>query len=469
MSALHPQLQPYAPTATDPFDAIKAAHLLNRAGFGGTPAEISKVMKLGPAAAIDWLLDFPDASAQQQDPTDLPGMDSLKDMPGNFREMSAMYAGKSPQERMALQQKMQMANRLALITTGQWWMNRMASAARPLQEKLTLFWHGHFTTSGKDERATKLMWAQNETLRQHAAGNFGKFVKAISRDPAMLDYLNNQQNRRSHPNENFARELMELFTLGIGQYTEDDIKNGARAFTGWGHNGSDFLFRRFDHDTETKTFLGKKGNFDGDDIIDIILQQPACPRYIAGRLYDFFVSETENQPIANSLGDLLRENNYELRPVLRTLFTSRNFYSPQIIGAQIKSPVQLLVGLCRAIQVPLPPARMMFQPNGPLMQMGQAPFFPPNVKGWPGGRAWINTSTMFVRYNSCARIAGDAEPKPASSADLAVAEWTERLIQRPIDAPQRQTLLDAVGPKPTADSIRRMIQLIVSMPEYQLC
>lgn len=469
MSTLHPELQPYKPTSEDPFDAVKAAHLLNRAGFGGTPREVEKVMKLGPEAAVEWLLDFPDATATEMDDTDVPGFDSLKDYPSNFREMAMMSANKTPQERMAMQQKFQMANRVALMTTGEWWMRRMATAARPLQEKLTFFWHGHFTTSGKDERLAKLMWAQNETLRKHAAGNFGLFVKAVSRDPAMLDYLNNQQNNRAHPNENYARELMELFTLGIGNYTEDDVKNAARAFTGWGHNGSEFLFRRFDHDFNEKTFLGRKGNFDGDDVIDIILAQPACPKYIAGRFWNYFVSEADNAAVSDSLGDLLLDSKYELRPMLRTLFTSRAFYNSQVIGAQIKSPVQLLIGAVRMLDVDLPPGRMLFQPNGPLLQMGQAPFLPPNVKGWPGGRAWINTSTLFVRYNACMRLAGDVRAEPTATAEEAVDQWVARLIQRPIAAEQRQTLLDAAGAKPDRDSIRRMIQLIVSMPEYQLC
>jgi uncharacterized protein (DUF1800 family) len=469
MSILHPLLQPYEPSKGDPFDSVKAAHLLNRAGFGGTPAEIDYIVKLGPRAALDELLDFPDASAEDQDKADLPNLSAIKDYPPNFRELTRMLVGKSPQEQGAILQKILFANRAALIATGDWWMRRMLAAKHPFQEKLTLFWHGHFTTSASDERAAKLMWDQNETLRKHAAGNFGHFVKAICRDPAMLDYLNNQQNSRSHPNENYARELMELFTLGIGHYTEDDVKNAARAFTGWGHTGTEYVFRRFDHDTGSKTFLGKTGNFDGDDIVDVILQQPACARYIANRFWNFFVSDDADDAVIASLAQLLRESKYELRPMIRTLFASRAFYSTQAIGSQIKSPVQLMVGTAKALGVDLPPARMMFQPNGPLMQMGQAPFFPPNVKGWPGGRSWINTSTLFVRYNACVRLAAEAQPAPAASAEEAVDHWVGRLIHRPIAAEQRKTLIDAVGPKPDKESIRRVIQLIVSMPEYQLC
>jgi uncharacterized protein (DUF1800 family) len=345
----------------------------------------------------------------------------------------------------------------------------MAWGKHPMQEKLTLFWHGHFPTSVRDERQARLMWTQNETLRRHAGGNFGAFVKAISRDPAMLDYLNNQQNRRFHPNENYARELMELFTLGLGHYTEDDVKNAARAFTGWGHDGVQFVFRRFDHDFNEKSFLGRRGNFDGDEIVDIILDQPACAPYIASRIWNFFVSEQSDDDLCQALGDLLRGEKYELRPMLRTLFTSRAFYSPDVIGAQIKSPIHLVVGTGRLLGVDLPPARMTMQPNGSLNQMGQMPFSPPNVKGWPGGRSWINTSTLFVRANTAMAMAREAEIDPAATADATVDKWLSRLVQRPVVPEQRQPLLDACGASPTPESTSRMVQLIVSMPEYQLC
>jgi uncharacterized protein (DUF1800 family) len=418
---------------------------------------------------VDWLLDFPDKPAEEQDAGDQPNMTAIQDYPPNMREMAQMYVGKPEDERRQMFQKMQQANRAAEVSTAGWWMNRMAWGKHAMQEKLALFWHGHFPTSVREERMARLMWRQNETLRRHAAGNFGAFVKAISRDPAMLDYLNNQQNVRFHPNENYARELMELFTLGLGHYTEDDVKNAARAFTGWGHDGTNYVFRRFDHDFNDKTFLGRRGNFDGDDVVDIILEQPACAPYVASRVWDFFVSEEPNEPVTQALGDLLRGEKYDLRPMLKTLFTSKAFYASQVIGAQIKSPVQLVVGTARLLGTDLPPARMSMQPNGPLNQMGQVPMAPPNVKGWPGGRSWINTSTLFVRCNTAMGMAREAELEPAATADATVDKYLARLIQRPVAPEQRQPLLDAVGDKPTVESTRRMVQLIVSMPEYQLC
>ena len=193
------------------------------------------------------------------------------------------------------------------------------------------------------------MWKQNELLRQNAAGNFETFVRQISRDPAMLDYLNNNENRKAHPNENYARELMELFTLGIGNYTEDDIKQGARAFTGWGHDGTDFIYRMNQHDEGTKVFFGRSGNFDGDDIISLILQHPACPRFIAGEMFKFLAYEDVDAGLTAALGQVLYSNKYELRPLLRTILMSKAFYSPQCMGVLIKSPVQLVVGTIRML------------------------------------------------------------------------------------------------------------------------
>src|SRR5208282_4374457 len=192
--------------------------------------------------------------------------------PEDQRAMYRMTQGMSESERREQLKKFVMDNGRAMVHTGYWWLQRITDGAKPMQEKLTLFWHGHFTTRARDERSAKLMWDQNELLRKMAAGNFAKMVHAISKNPAMLDYLNNTQNRKQHPNENYARELMELFTLGRDQYTENDIKQSARAFTGWTHDGDQYVFQAREHDTDVKTFFGRSGNFNGDDIIEIILQ-----------------------------------------------------------------------------------------------------------------------------------------------------------------------------------------------------
>jgi uncharacterized protein (DUF1800 family) len=500
MSTLHRLLEPYQPTDADPFDAVKAAHLLNRAGFGGTTEEVEKVRKMGPAAAAEWLLDFPDQGAEEQSAKDVPDFSSIGDFPKSFREIREAMRGKSKEEQQRFRQMLMRGNREAMAETARWWLNRMATGAHPLQEKLTLFWHGHFTTSFREERSAWLMWRQNELLRRTAAGNFEHFVKGISRDPAMLQYLNNNQNRRGRPNENYARELMELFTLGIGNYTEQDVKEAARAFTGWTSEGDDFAFRRLLHDDGRKTFLGHAGNFDGDDVVDIILRHKACAPFIAGKLFRFFAyDEAESggpleQGIPESLGQLLRDNKWNLRPVIRTILRSKAFYSDKAIGVQIKSPVQLVLGTVRLLGVPLPPMQIL---RNSLQQMGQMPFNPPNVKGWPGGRAWINTATLYVRYNTCVALAGGFEgtgfggagfggglgPRfqkmrlrakfntdGATTAEQVVDHWLARLIQRPVDVAKRQALVESLGGRAAdEDAIGRMVQLIVSMPEYQLC
>ena len=469
-------LQPYRPTDDDPFDTVKAAHLLNRAGFGGTASEVAKAMDLGPQEAADWLLDFKDASAQQQG-HDLPDLSSVDGSDADYKMALRQMVGKTEQQKMELRRKLRQDNGEAVAATVAWWLRRMAYGPHPLQEKLALFWHGHFTTSDKDERSAAYMWRQNELLRANAAGNFRTFVKSISRDPAMLDYLNNNSNRKQHPNENYARELMELFTLGIGNYTERDVKEAARAFTGWAHDGTDFIFRRGLHDDDTKSFMGVVGNLNGDDVIDVILSRPAAARFVAGKLFRHFAYDDPDDHLVSALGQQLLQNRYDLRPTLRTILTSRAFYGPLAIGAQIKSPIQLMLGTIRQMGLEMPPGGGLMYA---LKQMGQVPFQPPNVRGWPGGRMWINTSTLLARYNTATRLLDGRLPRTeggrlsedAGTADpgKTVDHWLARLIQRPVADGKRQVLLDALakGRNPD-DGVRQMVQLIVAMPEFQLC
>ncbi len=492
MSKLHPMLTEYVPTDADPWDSVKAAHLLNRAGFGGTAEEIEKVLKLGPRQAADWMLDFPDAPAEEENAG--PDLSTIDGFPKDFRQYAQMLQGKTADERKELQQKFMMANRQALQAITTWWLGRMAKGPYPMQEKLTFFWHGHFTTSAKDERSAYLMWQQNELLRLNAAGNFETFVRAISRDPAMLDYLNNTQNRKAHPNENYARELMELFTLGIGNYTEDDIKQAARAFTGWSHDGEQFVYSQNQHDDGDKTFFRHTGDYDGDDIISLILLHPACAPFIAGELFKYFASDQMDDGLAKGLGQVLLDHRYEIRPLLRTILTSKAFYSLRTIGCQIKSPVQLVIGTVRLLGLSMPPEPSLVSV---LNQMGQLPLEPPNVRGWPGGQMWINTSTLFVRYNAGVWLAGGAVPalsrlnrkgdsghplndRQAPPTDFTpsdngsppqiVDDWVKRLIGRPVADDKRKVLIDALGDHPDSiDAQRKVVQLIVSMPEYQLC
>ncbi len=463
---LPPILTPFRETDADRFDRIKAAHLLNRAAFGGTDQQIQRVVELGPQKSVDWLVDFYDVGIDEVDPADGADLSGLDGYPTRFADLRKLLAGKTEEQRKELQMRLRRANGQAMRQIVQWWIGRMIRGPHPLQEKLTLFWHGHFTTSARDERLAELMWRQNDLLRRYAAGNFAQLLSAISRDPAMLDYLNNTQNRKAHPNENFAREVMELFTLGIGNYAERDVTEAARAFTGWSHDGTDYRFNSFNHDRGVKQFLGQTGDFNGQDILDIILRQPACGRYIAARLLNFFVMENPPAEAVQALGELLWQSNYELRPVLKTLFCGKLFYSPEAIGRQIKSPVQLLVGTAHQLQLPAPAAQFV---RYALEQMGQVPLDPPNVKGWPGGKQWISTNSLLQRYNLMSELAGKTAFEDCADQAAAVRRFVDRLIGRPVDDAKLRELSDALGRVPARQRSARLAQWIVVMPEYQLC
>ena len=291
-----------------------------------------------------------------------------------------------------------------------WWIARMVNTHSPLTEKMTLFWHGHFATSGQKVRPAYKMWLQNETLRQNALGNFRALVKAVSRDPAMMVWLDLVQSKKESPNENFAREVMELFTLGEGHYTEFDVKEAARAFTGYRINQAEqsFRFAERQFDPGIKTFMGKTGPWDGDQILDIIVSQPACARFIGAKIWKFFAYDDPEPKLVEALASEFRNSHYELRPFLISLFLSEEFYGSQACDSQIKSPVQFLVQALRTLPIPLPNSNLV---EYVLRQMGQIPFFPPNVKGWDGGKSWINTATLTFRYKLAHQLIDGAHPQ----------------------------------------------------------
>jgi uncharacterized protein (DUF1800 family) len=372
------------------WDLTNAAHLLNRAGFGGTPAEIENLQRLGLHNALDTLLDAPDDAADFPEPAGL----KARNVFAMRREIRALP---KDQRKMRMRDE-QRAEREAMGGLVHWWVGRMRHSPNPLREKMTLFWHGHFATSVQKVRQAYLMWQQNETLRRDALGNFGTMVKEISRDPAMLIWLDTQQSRRQKPNENFARELMELFTLGIGNYTEEDIREAARAFTAYkiDHTNQTFRFARFQFDGGAKKFFGQTGAFDGDEIIDLILKKPACATLISRKLWEFFAYEDPAPQLIERLAARFRELRYEIKPLMREIFASAEFYSSSAIKTQIKSPVQWMVNTSRLLQTELPGPLIL---GNALRQLGQLPFAPPNVKGWDGGKSWITTATLLLRYN----------------------------------------------------------------------
>jgi uncharacterized protein (DUF1800 family) len=272
------------------------------------------------------------------------------------------------------------------------WMERMATGPGQLREKMALFWHGHFACrTRRPDDSLQLL----NTIRAHALGGFSDLLLAVSREPAMLQFLNNQQNKKEHPNENFAREVMELFTLGRGNYTETDVKEAARAFTGWSYDGhNNFVFRERQHDAGSKTFLGHTGNLGGEDVLTSILQQPAAAAFLVTKLYRFFVNDVPNPAHIGPLAVAFRRSHYDIADLAERLFSADWFYDAANVGVRIKSPVELIAGLRRTLGVQVDNALPLL---GYQKALGQTLFMPPNVAGWPGGRNWIDSSSLLLR------------------------------------------------------------------------
>ncbi len=400
-----------SPLNPDDFDYWKAQHLLNRAGFGGTPAEVRGLATMGLRDAVDYIVDY-HVIDDEPVPADRFDPDIMR--PQTRAERERMRKARVNDEATLSEfrkrrQQAQRTDRQQMRDIQRWWLTRLIESPRPLEEKMTLFWHGHFATSYRGIEDSYHMFMQNQVFRNNAVGNFKALAHAIIRDPAMLKYLNNDQNRKQQPNENLARELMELFTLGEGHgYTEDDIKQGARALTGYTYRDDKFIdldsrqYRRR-HDGGAKTILGQTGNFDGDDFVEIIFSRRACSEFLCLKLYRYFVNDMPGEPnlprqrFVMAMAKSLRDNKYQLRPMLKQVFTSAHFYDASNIGSQIKSPIQLIVQAMRSLRTP---TRQLAALAGAADLMGQKIFYPPSVKGWEGGRTWINTSTLFVRQNT---------------------------------------------------------------------
>ncbi len=402
-----------SPIAATDWTEARAAHLLERAGFSGTPEDIARLARLTPAQAVDSLVSFaalPD-NLPRFDESGIwdPGMDPFPPSRAEAVRL-ARIKGEGLGEKVrpeGSQRRLQpivdkffyslAANNIETQRLGLWWANRMLVSKRPLEEKLTLFWHGHFATGQNKTRDYRMMLQQNLMFRANAAGNLRTLLLGILKDPAMLVYLDNGENIKSHPNENFGRELLELFTMGVGNYSERDVREAARSFTGWTNDALQFKFDAAQHDDGEKVFLGKGGRFNGEDIIDIILAQPVTGEFVAGKLYRFFVREDLAPATRAALGRTFRESGYELKPLLRQIFLSRDFYSPASEATAIKSPVHLVVSTYRKMgltEVPTIPdfGRM-------TASLGQSLFDPPNVAGWAGGRTWITPATLLQRGN----------------------------------------------------------------------
>ncbi len=378
-----------SPIAPSEWNEAHARHLLNRAGFGVPHGRVQHLTRIGPAQAVAEMLHATDFRADATPPKFIPEYESYRQL--------RRKAGELDEDGLRqFRQRYTNQERANVFRLQSWWYERMVNSPRPLEEKMALFWHGHFAASAQKVRTSRFIYDLNQLFREQGMGNFKALTLAVGQSPAMLRYLDNDRNVKGKPNENWARELLELFTLGVGNYTEHDIKESARAFTGWTMRDGAFAYNSRAHDHGLKSFMGQTGNLDGWDIIDTIFQQPAAARRISRKLFEFFAYPDPDPEIIDALASNLRYNNYEIRPLLNQLFRSKVFYSKKAIGTQIKSPVQFVVQLARDLNLSEPPYAAMAEASANL---GQNLFFPPNVAGWAGGRTWINANTLLERYN----------------------------------------------------------------------
>lgn len=501
------------------FTLSDARHLLFRAGFGGTPDEIRRLHRMGLDKAVAWLVDY------EKTPDIIGEIEITKPAPLDYQE----FRKKSEMERRKINGQRRRVDQGKFRALRTWSMDRMLRSRRPLEEKMTLFWHNHFTTSYRDVRSAFLLAQQDALLRRQATGNFGEMLQEVSKDSAMLLYLNNQQNRKGRANENYAREVMELFSLGIGNYTEKDIKEAARAFTGWQVNRrtGGYFFNRRQHDFGKKTFLGKTGNLGGEDVLDHLLQQKACAPYIASKIFAYLAYEPEDEALRQALGQALVATDFEIKPLLRRILKSDAFYSDKSKGTKVKSPIMLMVSTFRMFGMNPPPPDTVLAACDSL---GQSVMMPPNVKGWEGGLHWITTATLLQRYNICGYLVklGDQDSlalmdrksrkqfqtnmrkiggargrylrrlaawdsgvsfvglcqvlDPGSLDDL-VDKLARTYLLAPLPPERRQALVDYLAGSdgsepldvdhlgsPKAESkIRRLFHLLMSTPEFQVC
>ncbi len=431
--------------------------LLRRAGFGCTPQELAGYKALGYEDAVEQLIN------PQRVPNDELGT-LIEQQDFDFTRLDDLK---------------------------RWWLYRMCFTRRPLEEKMTLFWHGHFATANAKVGQPYLMYMQNLLMRKFALGNFHDLLLGISRDPAMIIWLDNQQNRKGKPNENYAREVMELFTVGIGHYTEQDVKESARAFTGWQTRPDGFYFNANQHDNGEKTFLGHTGDLNGDDIVAILVSQPATAQFLARKMVTFFVADKPDQSMIDDVADAYMASRFQIRPMLKTIFTHRLFRSDKAYHAKIKSPAELVVGTLKTLQV----TKLDADLPAVMARMGQNLFEPPNVKGWDGGPAWISTNTMMERFNFATRITQqkfDALEGYFSPSQLAANQGLRRardlvdyflalLVDGDVPADTRDSLIkyvstdfdgqsiEAIPDDRTLDAkLRGLVHLIMTLPTYQL-
>lgn len=411
-------LEPWRPSP-DEWDRAAAQHLLRRAGFGARPLELERALAEGPEATLARL----------------------------FENETEAELAHSVQALLA-------AEDITLLQA--WWLSLILAGGAPLRERMTLVWHDHFATSNDKVADVRLMHAQNELFRSRGLGDFRVLLAGVARDPAMLIWLDGESNRRGHPNENFARELLELFALGIGNYTELDVRELARALTGWGTEGRATVFRPERHDGDEKTIFGQRGRFGSDEALTLVLAQPACARHVARVLLEAFVALEPEPGWIDALASELRANEWDVGRTLHTLLASRLFHSEHARRTRIAGPVELLAVAVRSLEARVPPARIARQAGA----MGQALFRPPSVKGWDGGRAWIHTGSWIARHNALVELAEASEPGARPHAEL--------LPGRP--SPELAAGLERIADEAasTREARTTSLALVLTSPEFQL-
>lgn len=452
---------------------IKNKHLANRAGFGISLEQITTFERQSTAEVWQSY-----ARARDFEPISFKSTDTDAD-----------YAALSTLDAVAKKQ-IQQRNRQRNIEINLNFLTAMVHSEDQLREKMAFFWHGHFAS--RVVNSTFSAHILNE-IRKNALGNFKDLLFAVSKAPAMLNFLNNQQNKKGHPNENFAREVMELFTMGRGHYTEVDVREAARSFTGWSYDKeARFMERKKFHDPGTKIFLGKTGNFDGNEVLDIILEQPATARFITAKLYRFLVNEQVDNELVDMLSKQFYDSGYDIKQLLDHIFTSPWFYEPKNIGSKIKSPIELMAGIMRMLPMKIenPENLIVYQ-----KLLGQLLLYPPNVAGWPSGKAWIDSSTLLLRMQIPQIWSGlrPLELSPQQDDDLDMGLKQNRKLSKGFKNPNMTIAWTAVeaafaGKEPTglllqhepsfkqpilkkyaAGNSRMSIIETMSMPEYQLC
>lgn len=402
-----------SPISAADWNYDRAAHLLAHAGFGGTPAEIQALADAGLEGAVRSLVHYeripnpklqPFVESGLWDPTLNPFPESRPEATdralkaGRSMGIATKPAGNRPVQPVSdrffywLRATMLETRRL-----GYWWANRMLQTTHPVEEKMALLWHGHFATHENKVRDYRKMMQQIALFERGATGNIRDLVVEVAKNPAMLYFLDAQYNVKGAPNENFAREVMELFTMGVGNYTERDVRECARAFTGWYFDDLTFKVNPEKHDDAPKTFLGRTGNFDGVAALTIIFEQPVTAEYLAGKIYRFLVRDELSDTLRRKLAAVLRDNDYEVKPLLTVIFSSKDFYSQASYGAHIKGPVEHMVAMMKHLGVDALPGVPDF--NQSTIAMGQHLLNPPSVAGWAGGKAWITPGLLIERGN----------------------------------------------------------------------